>query len=79
MLQGTTGKEHDVYCSCCSAFLKFSQKRNDQWSKKIKELLPSIRHIHLIDICKTRWVARKDGPDIFCRSVPGSCGYFGGN
>ena len=48
-----------------SDFLNVSPKRFDLLTKKIKELYPSARHTHLIDVCRTRWVSRIDGLDVF--------------
>lgn len=48
-----------------SDFFNVSPKRFDLLTKKIKELQPSARHTHLIDVCRTRWVARIDGLDVF--------------
>ena len=62
MLQGTTGK---YTVRVVSEVFKFSPKRDDPLSKTMKELLPSVRRNHLIDVCKTRWVARIDGLDMF--------------
>ena len=33
--------------------------------KLVKDMLPESRHSHLIDVCRTRWLARIDGLDVF--------------
>ena len=48
-----------------SAFFKNSPKRFFLLCEKIKELVPSARHTHLIDVCRTRWVARIDDLAVF--------------
>eukprot|EP00794_Sanderia_malayensis_P016514 gene16514-18165_t len=47
-----------------SEFFNNSPKRFKLLSDKIKEL-PNARHFRLIDVCRTRWVARLDGLDVF--------------
>ena len=44
-----------------SEFYNFSPKRASLLIEKITQLLPQVRHKHLIDVCRTRWVARVDG------------------
>ena len=46
-------------------FYNFSPKRFSHLTKKIKEAISPARHTHLIDVCRTRWVARLDGLDVF--------------
>ena len=53
------------YARVVSDFFNSSPKRFDFLAKEIKELTHSTRHIHLIDVCRTRWVARIDGQDVF--------------
>ena len=48
-----------------SEFFNNSPKRFSHLEGKIKELSPTARHTHLIDVCRTRWLARIDGLDIF--------------
>ena len=33
--------------------------------QQVKKMLPSARHRHLLDVCRTRWVSRIDGLDVF--------------
>ena len=42
-------------------FFNAHPKRFSTLQQKIKNLVPSARHNHLIDVCRTRWVARIDG------------------
>lgn len=46
-----------------SEFFSNSPKRQEYLIKKIKDLLPHSNHRVLIDVCKTRWIARIDGMD----------------
>ena len=48
-----------------SEFFNNSPKRFAFLEKQIKEMLPKARHTHLIDVCRTRWIARIDGLDVF--------------
>ena len=48
-----------------SLFFNSSPKRFDLLTKTIKELLPNANHTHLLDVCRTQWIARIDGLDIF--------------
>lgn len=48
-----------------SEFFNYSPKRFDLLKQKIKAMLPQARHCHLIDVCRTRWVARIDGLGVF--------------
>ena len=48
-----------------SEFFNNSPKRFDLLKQKIKEMLPEARHTHLIDVCRTKWVARLDGLSVF--------------
>ena len=48
-----------------SYFFNASPKRFDLLGKQIKELERSARHTHLIDVCRTRWLAWIDGLDVF--------------
>ena len=48
-----------------SEFFNAHQKRFSTLQQKIKNLVPSARHNHLIDVCRTRWVARIDGLSVF--------------
>ena len=46
-----------------SDFFSNSPKRQDYLIKKIEGLLPGSNHHVLIDVCRTRWIARIDGMD----------------
>ena len=46
-----------------SEFFNNSQKRQQHLFKNITELLPNNDHEVLINVCRTRWVARIDGMD----------------
>ena len=48
-----------------SDFFNNSPKRFGFLEMQIKEILPNAKHSHLIDVCRTRWVARLDGLDVF--------------
>jgi len=48
-----------------SDFFNNSPKRFGLLERQIKESLPKARHYHLIDVCRTRWVAWLDGLDVF--------------
>jgi hypothetical protein len=48
-----------------SDFFNSSPKRTLVLQERIKELFPDERHQKLINVCKTRWVARIDGLQIF--------------
>ena len=48
-----------------SEFFNFSPKRFELLVKTIEEMLPNANHKRLINVCKTRWVARIDGLDVF--------------
>ena len=48
-----------------SQFFNVHPKRFALLCEKIKSLLPESKHSNLIDVCRTRWVARIDGLDIF--------------
>ncbi|XP_065683362.1 52 kDa repressor of the inhibitor of the protein kinase-like [Hydra vulgaris] len=48
-----------------SQFFNFSPKRFDVLKKKIEEMFPKAHHSRLIDVCRTRWIARIDGLDVF--------------
>ena len=52
-----------------SEFFNFSPKCFALLAKTINELLPKPRHSHLIDVCRTRWVARKQ---VACITVLGA-------
>ena len=47
-----------------SDFFNNSPKRFQLLQRKIREI-PSARHSRLIDVCRTRWLARIDGLDVF--------------
>ena len=51
-----------------SDFFNRGPKRFSFLEYKIKEMLPESRHTHLINVCRTRWVARIDGLDIFAEA-----------
>ena len=42
-----------------------SPKRQAALEKKIEDLLPATKHKTLINVCRTRWIARIDGLDHF--------------
>ena len=48
-----------------SLFFNVHPKRFALLSQNIKELHPTAHHEHLTDVCRTRWVARIDGLDVF--------------
>lgn len=48
-----------------SQFFNVHPKRFDLLQKTVKELLPRACHSHLIDVCRTRWIQRIDGLDVF--------------
>ena len=48
-----------------SLFFNSSPKRFDLLTKTMKELLPNANHTHLFDVCRTRWIGRIDGLDVF--------------
>ncbi|XP_028419093.1 52 kDa repressor of the inhibitor of the protein kinase-like, partial [Dendronephthya gigantea] len=53
-----------------SEFFNFSPKRFDLLVKTIHEMLPTANHKRLINVCKTRWVARIDGLCVFIEVFP---------
>ena len=48
-----------------SDFFNNSPKRQAALEKKIEDLLPAAKHKTLINVCRTRWIARIDGLDRF--------------
>ena len=48
----------------------FLPKRFELLVNTIKALLPNANHKRLINVCKTRWVARIDGLDVFIEVFP---------
>ena len=48
-----------------SEFFNFPPKRFELLVKTIEEMLPKANHKRQINVCKTRWVARIDGLDVF--------------
>ena len=48
-----------------SDFFNNSPKRFDLITKKIKESNPRVSHTKLTDVCRTCWLARIDGLEIF--------------
>ena len=48
-----------------SDFFNNFAKRQAALEKKIEDLLPAAKHKTLINICRTRWIARIDGLDRF--------------
>ena len=54
-----------------SDFFNMHPKRFALLAMKIKEIKPSSRHVHLIDVCRTRWIARIDGLDVFVEVFEG--------
>ena len=53
-----------------SEFFNFSPKRFSLLVKTIEEMLPESSHERLINVCKTRWVARIDGLSVFIEVFP---------
>ena len=53
-----------------SEFFNFSPKRFDLLVKTIEEICPTSSHKRLINVCKTRWVARIDGLSVFIEVFP---------
>ena len=51
-------------------FFKNSLKRSQLLTGNIRELLPDSRHMHLIDVCRTWWVAWIDGLGITAELYP---------
>ncbi len=54
-----------------SDFFNIHPKRFSVLTDKIKEILPSSRHTKLIDVCRTRWIARIEGLDVFVEIFEG--------
>ena len=54
-----------------SDFFNMHPKRFALLTLKIKEIKPSSRHVHWIDVCRTRWIARVDGLDVFVEVFEG--------
>ena len=48
-----------------SEFFNFPPKRFDLLVKTIEEICPTSSHKRLINVCRTRWVARIDGLFVF--------------
>ena len=48
-----------------SQFFNMHPKRFEVLNERITTLLPNARHSHLLDVCRTRWLARIDGLDVF--------------
>ena len=48
-----------------SDFFNVHPKHFSLLQSQIEKLLPFARHKHLIDVCRTRWVSRIDGLDVF--------------
>ena len=53
-----------------SDFFNSSPKRMQVLQDNIKKLLPTERHQKLLNVCRTRWVARIDGLQIFIYCYP---------
>ena len=53
-----------------SAFFNVHPKRNSVLHDQIKSLLPEASHSRLIDVCRTRWIARVDGMEVFIELFP---------
>ena len=53
-----------------SEFFNFSPKRFDLLVKTIEEICPTSSHRRLINVCRTRWVARIDGLSVFIEVFP---------
>ena len=54
-----------IHVRVVSEFFNVHPKRFALLCEKINSLLPESKHNNLIDVCRTRWVARIDGLDIF--------------
>jgi hypothetical protein len=48
-----------------SSFFNNSTTRFGLFEKQIKESKTTAHHTHVIDVCRTRWLARMDSLDIF--------------
>ena len=46
-------------------FFNMHHKRFEVLNERITTLLPNARHSHLLDVCRTRWLARIDGLIVF--------------
>ena len=53
-----------------SQFFNAHPKRDNHLKNQIQISLPECRHRHLIDVCRTRWIARIDGLEIFIELFP---------
>ena len=53
-----------------SNFFNVHPKHDNVLKDKIKLVLTESRHRHLIDVCRTRWLARIDGLEIFIELLP---------
>ncbi|XP_046862828.1 52 kDa repressor of the inhibitor of the protein kinase-like [Xenia sp. Carnegie-2017] len=66
----TARTKYDGCSSCDVRVLSIFPKRFDLLKKIIKKELPNCRHKVIIDVCKTRWVARIDGLLNFIEAFP---------
>ena len=48
-----------------SNFFNIHPKHCALLEQQVKKMLPSARHRHLLDVCRTRWVSRIDGLAVF--------------
>ena len=48
-----------------SYFFNLSPKRQEHLEKVIKEIFPEVTRKKLLDVCRTRWLERRDGVDLF--------------
>ncbi|XP_028413710.1 52 kDa repressor of the inhibitor of the protein kinase-like [Dendronephthya gigantea] len=74
-IQETNKKALYVHCNShrlnlCVATCCKEQLRFDLLVKTIHEMLPTANHKRLINVCKTRWVARIDGLCVFIEVFP---------
>ena len=54
-----------------SDFFNMHPKRFALLTAKIKDIDLSSRHVHLIDMCRIRWIAKIDGLDVFVQVFEG--------
>ena len=52
-----------------SQFFNAQPKRFALLTKMIPDLVPNADHTHLIDVCRTLWIARLDGIDVFMEII----------
>ena len=52
-----------------SDFFNVHPKHFALLQEQIEKLLPTSRHKHLLDVCRTRWISRIDGLDVFLEII----------